>query len=140
MIRLPSEILTALETVLDYYWQEEERHYEETPEEDRDDHIFTSLKIMQAFVTSDDTVAVYPSETKVTRYEVQIEMPSGYENGWTMDAGEHNPTGTPATYATREEAQQAIDDHMAECIEAVEAGDMSDCPDASNFRIAEVKP
>ena len=50
MIRLPSKTLTALETVLDYYWQDEERHYEETPEEDRDDHIFKSLKIMQAFV------------------------------------------------------------------------------------------
>ena len=62
MIRVTSEILTALETVLDYCWQDEERHYEETPEEDRDDHIFTSLKVMQAFVNSDDTFAFYPSE------------------------------------------------------------------------------
>lgn len=62
MIRVTSEILTALETVLDYCWQDEERHYEETPEEDRDDHIFTPLKVMQAFVNSDDTFALYPSE------------------------------------------------------------------------------
>ena len=74
------------------------------------------------------------------RYEVQTEMLSGWENCWTMDAGEHNPNGTPVTYATREEAQQAIDEHVAECIEAVETGDMSDCPDATNFRVVEVKP
>jgi hypothetical protein len=55
MIRLPSKTLAALETVLDHYWQDEERHYEETPEEDRDDHIFKSLKIMQAFVNSNDS-------------------------------------------------------------------------------------
>ena len=66
MICLPSEILTALETVLDFYWHDEERHYEETPEEDRDDHIFNSLKIMQAFVNSDDTVAVYESDQTAT--------------------------------------------------------------------------
>ena len=47
MIRLPSEILTALETVLDYCWNDESRSYEETPEEDRRHHIFNSLKIMQ---------------------------------------------------------------------------------------------
>ena len=58
MIRLPFEILTALETVLDYCWLDEERHYEETPEEDRHNHIFNSLKIIQAFVNSDDTVGV----------------------------------------------------------------------------------
>jgi len=66
MIHLPSEILTALETVLDYYWQDEERHYAETPEEDRNKHIFNSLKIMQAFVNADDTVAVYQSEQTAT--------------------------------------------------------------------------
>jgi hypothetical protein len=140
MIRLPSEILTALETVLDYYWQDEERHYEETPEEDRDDHIFTSLKIMQAFVNSDDTVAVHSSEVKATRYEVQTEMLSGWENCWSIDAGEHNPDGIPVTYASREEAQQAIDDHIADCINAVEGGDMADSPDPTSLRIVEVKP
>ena len=134
MIRLPSEILTALETVLDYYWQDEERHYEETPEEDRDDHIFTSLKIMQTFVNSDDTVAVHSSEEKVTRYEVQTEILSGWENCWTDDGGK------PVTFASREEAEQAIQDHIADCINAVEGGDMQDSPDPTSLRVVEMKP
>ena len=46
MIHLPSEILTALETVLDYCWTDESRSYDETPEEDRHNHIFNSLLIM----------------------------------------------------------------------------------------------
>ena len=132
MIRVPSEILTALETVLDFYWHDEERHYEETPEEDRDDHIFNSLKIMQAFVNSDDTVPVFTSEQTATRYEVQTEMLSGWENCWTTGAGEHNPNGTPVTYATRAEAEQAIQDHIADCVDAVESGDMMDSPDPTS--------
>ena len=138
MIRLPSEILTALETVLDFYWHDEERHFEETPEDDRDDHIFNSLKIMQAFINSDDTVPVFETEQTATRYEVQTEMLSGWENCWTTDAGEHNPNGTPVTYATREEAEQAIKDHIADCIDAVERGDMMDSPDPTSLRVVEV--
>jgi hypothetical protein len=133
MIRLPSEILTALETVLDYYWNDEERHYEETPEEDRDDHIFTRLKIVQAFVNSDDTVAVHFDE-KVTGYEVQTEMLIGWENCWT------DAEGKPVTYATREEAIAAIADHIIDCVDAVDAGDMIDAPEPSEFRIVEVTP
>lgn len=74
------------------------------------------------------------------RYEVQTEMLSGWENCWTTDAGEHNPNGTPVTYATREEAQQAIADHIADCINAVEAGDMIDSPDPTSLRVVEVMP
>ena len=140
MIRIPFEILTALETVLDFYWQDEERHFEETPEEDRDDHIFNSLKIMQAFINSDDTVPVFESDQTATRYEVQTEMLSGWENCWTTDAGEHNSNGTPVTYATREEAEQAIQDHIADCIDAVESGDMMDSPDPTSLRVVEVAP
>ncbi|MBY0504431.1 MAG: hypothetical protein K2X03_11000 [Bryobacteraceae bacterium] len=134
MIRLPSEILTALETVLDYYWQDEERHYEETPEEDRDDHIFTRLKIVQAFVNADTTVAVYQSDQTATRYEVQTEMFSGWENCWT------DGDGKPVTYTTRAEAIEAIADHIIECVDAVESGDMIDAPEPSEFRIVEVTP
>ena len=138
MIRLPSEILTALETVLDFYWHDEERHFEETPEEDRDDHIFNSLKVMQAFINSDDTVPVFETEQTATRYEVQTEMLSGWENCWTTDAGERNPNGTPVTYATREDAEQAIKDYIADCIDAVESGDMMDSPDPTSLRVVEV--
>ena len=133
MIRVPLEILTALETVLDYYWQDEERHYEETPEEDRDDHIFTCLKIMQAFVNSDDTVAVFPSEAIAKRYEVQTEMLTGWENCWT------DGDGTKVTFATREKAETAIKDHLSDCINAVEGGDMIDSPDPTSLRLVEIK-
>lgn len=139
MIRLPSEILTALETVLDYFWQDEERHYEETPEEDRDRHIFNSLRIVQAFVNSDDTVAVHRSDPLTARYEVQTETLSGWENCWVTDAGESNPNGTPVTYATREEAEQAIQDHIADCINAVEGGDLMDSPDPTSLRVVKVE-
>ena len=72
------------------------------------------------------------------RYEVQTEMLSGWENCWTTDAGEHNANGTPVTYATREEAEQAIQDYIADCIDAVESGDMMDSPDPTSLRVVEV--
>jgi hypothetical protein len=44
----------------------------------------------------------------------------------------------PVTYATREEAEQAIQDHIADCINAVEGGDMMDSPDPTSLRVVEV--
>ena len=133
MIRLPSELLTAVETVIDYYWRDEERHYQETPKEDRDNHIFASLKIIQAFVNSDDTVAVYLPTRLGERYEVQSEMLGGWENCWTDDDGQ------PITFATREEADATIRDHMTDRIHAVENGDMVDSPDPASLRVVKVK-
>lgn len=133
MIRLPSEILTALETVIDYYWQDEGRHYEETSE-DRDNHIFTSLKIVQAFVNSDDMVAVYPPAPPAQRHEVQTEMLGGCENCWTDGDGQR------VTFATREEAEDAINDHVTDCIDAVDVGDMADSPNPTSLRVVEVEP
>ena len=134
MIHLPSEILTALETVLDYCWTDECRSHDETPEEDRHNHIFNSLLIMQGFVNSPDTIAIYQDDTKPTRYEVQTEMLSGWENCWT------DGDCQPVTYATREEAEDAIKDHITDCINAVEGGDMLDSPDPISLRVVEVLP
>ena len=124
MIHLPSEILTALETVLDYCWTDESGSYDETPEEDRHNHIFNSP----------DTVAIYQDGTKPTRYEVQTEMLSGWENCWT------DGDCQPVTYVTREEAEDAIKDHITDCINAVEGGDMLDSPDPISLRVVEVLP
>jgi hypothetical protein len=41
-------------------------------------------------------------------------------------------------YDTREDAEQAIRDHITDCINAVEAGEMEDSPDPSDFRVVEV--
>jgi hypothetical protein len=83
---------------------------------------------------------LYPESEQVLkpRYEVQTEMLSGWENCWTTDAGEQNPNGTPVTYGTREEAEQAIRDHITDCINAVEGGDMMDSPDPISLRVVEV--
>ena len=78
------------------------------------------------YVTLDDDV----------RYEVQTEMLGTWENCWT-DAGNND---CPLTFTTRDEAQEAIDDHIIDCINAVESGDMYDSPDHTDFRVVEVKP
>jgi len=132
MTHLPSEILTAIETVLDYCWDDELRSYKETPRKQRHNHIFASLKIVRDFVNSDDTAPIYPSESIAPRYEVQTEMLSGWENCWTDDVGQ------TITFATREEAEDEIRDHISDCINAVESGDMLDSPDPASLRIVEV--
>ncbi len=131
MIRIPSKILIALETVIDYCWHDEERNYCETPKAKRQNHIFSSLRAMQSFVNSPKTGAVQESSTPATRYGVETEMLSGWENCWTDDNGER------VTFATREEAERAMKDHIIDCINAVEAGDMMDSPDPSSLRIVE---
>jgi hypothetical protein len=68
-------------------------------------------------------------------YQVQQEIGNDWENVWHTDAGEHNPNGTPQTFPTLNAAMEAIKDHITDCINAVESGDMSDSPDPSDFRI-----
>ena len=41
-------------------------------------------------------------------------------------------------YDTRERVERAIKDHIANCIKAVEAGELDDSPDPSDFRAVEV--
>jgi hypothetical protein len=41
-------------------------------------------------------------------------------------------------YDTRARAEQAIKDHITNCINAVEAGDLDDSPDPTDFRVVEV--
>jgi hypothetical protein len=65
-------------------------------------------------------------------YEVQTEMLGGWENCWTEN-------DKPATFASREEAEAAIEEHIADCINAVQSGDMHDSPDPSSMRVVEVK-
>lgn len=64
-------------------------------------------------------------------YEVQTQMLDTWENCWTV--GEN--LDQPATYPTLDAAIDAIRDHITDCIEAVECGDMQDSPDPSEFRI-----
>lgn len=68
-------------------------------------------------------------------YEVQQETGNDWENTWRKDAGEDNPDGTPVTFNTLEDAVSEIRDHIIDCINAVEGGDMEDSPDPSEFRI-----
>jgi hypothetical protein len=55
--------------------------------------------------------------------------PYGWENCWTDDGGE------PLTFATYEEAEQAMKDHIADCIDAVESGYMEDSPAPTDLRV-----
>ena len=54
-----------------------------------------------------------------------------WENCWTVD-------GVPETFATYNDAEEAIKDHIIDCINAVEGGDMEDSPDPSEFRIVAI--
>ena len=123
MIRVPSEILTALETALNYCWNDESRNYEETPEEERHNHIFNALIIIQRFVNSTQTCPIFKDIVNLPRYEVQTGIFGTWENCWT------DGDGQPVTYANREEAEDAIRGHVIDCINAVEGGDMLDSPD-----------
>ena len=65
-----------------------------------------------------------------TRFEGTGET---WENCWT-----DNNTGLPLTFSSRDAAQEEINDHIKDCINAVEGGDMQDSPDTSDFRIIEI--
>lgn len=45
---LTDEIRSAIETVIDYQWSDEEKHYHENNEPS--DHIFVSLKLLQKHI------------------------------------------------------------------------------------------
>lgn len=75
------------------------------------------------------------AKARTRPYIVEQEIGDGWENTWREDAGEHNPDGTPQTFSTLDEAVDAIKNHITDSINAVEAGDMQDSPDPSEFRI-----
>ena len=66
------------------------------------------------------------------RYAVETNFMGTWENCWTDD------NGSPVTFDTRENAEQEIKDHICDCVNAVEGGDMADSPDPSDFREVEV--
>ena len=57
----------------------------------------------------------------------------GWVNTWTTD------DDVPETFATREEAQAALDDFLAEVKQAFDDGDISGEYEPDEFRIVEVK-
>jgi hypothetical protein len=59
------------------------------------------------------------------------EIINGWEDCWT------DGECSRVTYPTLDEAVGAIRDHVTDCINAVEGGDMQDSPDPSEFRIVE---
>ena len=65
------------------------------------------------------------------RYTVETEMMNTWENCWT------DAFGRPVHYDSLDAAVDGIRDHITDCINAVEGGDMQDSPDPSEFRIVE---
>lgn len=74
-----------------------------------------------------------PRETITSRYEVQTQMLTAWENCWTGD------DENPVTFDTRDEASAAIADHINDCLDAVRNGDLMDAPDLDSFRIVETE-
>ena len=70
--------------------------------------------------------------TTPTRYAVETLFTYGWENCW-MDGN-----GKSLTFATHEEAEQAMKDHIIDCVNAVEEGFMEDSPDPTDLRVVPV--
>jgi hypothetical protein len=66
------------------------------------------------------------------KYAVEMLFINTWENCWKDDAG------NPELFDSRDDAQEAIKDHITDCINAVEGGDMEDSPDPSEFRVVAV--
>jgi hypothetical protein len=71
-------------------------------------------------------------EPTPTHYAVETLFTYGWENCWTDDGGE------PLTFATYEDAEQAMKDHIIDCINAVESGYMEDSPDPTDLRVVAI--
>ena len=72
------------------------------------------------------------------KYEVQeFTLCDGYINNWsyTDDNGETVKT----TFDTREDAEWALNGFIADCIIEVNAGEMPDAPEYSDYKIVEVQ-
>ena len=67
------------------------------------------------------------------KYAVEMLFINIWENCWKDGAGK------PTLFEAREDAEQAIKDHITDCINAVEGGDLEDSPDPSEFRVIPVE-
>lgn len=68
----------------------------------------------------------------MTKYEVQEYcLYGGWTNNWMTD-------GAPTYFNTADDAQAELDAFLKDMRDEVEAGNMIDAPDASEFRIVEV--
>ena len=79
-----------------------------------------------------------------TRYEVQTwTLCDGWINTWSINeqVGDNTYTDTPETFATREEAQQALDEFISDIQAEIDAGQRSadEAYDAEDYRIEEVQ-
>lgn len=78
-----------------------------------------------------------------TRYEVQtFTLCDGWINSWTIieDGGNNTTTETPETFATRAEAQAALDEFLAEIQDEITSGQRTpdEGYDPEEFRIVPV--
>ncbi len=78
------------------------------------------------------------------RYEVQTwTICDGWINTWSISeqVGDNIYTEVPETFATREDAQQALDEFLSDIHEEIDAGQRSaeEGYDAEDYRIAEVQ-
>jgi hypothetical protein len=60
----------------------------------------------------------------------------GWINTWSI---EENGVSKPETFATRDEAAKVLRDYMADCLLAVQDGDMKDVPSMEEFQIVFVE-
>lgn len=71
-------------------------------------------------------------------WEVQTyTLCDGWVNCWTVSEGDAEPQAE--TFTTRDEATKALRDYIADCILAVQDGDMSDAPTFEDHRIVFVE-
>ena len=68
------------------------------------------------------------------RYAIETQFINTWENCWT------DGEGRPVTFATKQEAQAELRQHLADMAQAEADGDISDAMSADEFRIAEVIP
>ena len=78
------------------------------------------------------------------RYEVQTwTLCDGWINTWsvTEEVGDIVVTNVPETFATRKEAQQALDEFLSDLQSEIDAGQRSadEGYDADDFRVSEVQ-
>ncbi len=62
----------------------------------------------------------------------------GFVNTWTVS--EHGQEPRPEIFATREDAEQALAEFIAESMAAAEAGDLEDAPDPADYKVVKVFP
>lgn len=65
-------------------------------------------------------------------FEVQMLMLGGWENCW------HDGDDKPQVFSTREEAEAAIDEHLADAAQAVEEGFLDEVDERDSFRVVPV--